>query len=174
MDCPLPPCAVHCPPHHLPPHRLILTMRIPTLLALSAASVAALPASNKLHKKQASPNAPNAFGLAFTTPPPMADGGAWSAAFERASGVASQLTLEEKVSPPAQRAAGSIPDIASSACHRFRSSQVKLVDVSVTPERSLDWTSLRFAFKMARQVSLLLPLVIGYTLTFATSRPATG
>jgi hypothetical protein len=73
-------------------------MRIPTLLALSAASVAALPASNKLHKKQASPDAPNAFGLAFTTPPPMANGGAWSAAFERASSVASQLTLEEKVS----------------------------------------------------------------------------
>lgn len=73
-------------------------MRIPTLLALSAASVAALPASNKLYKKQASPDAPNAFGLAYSTPPPMADGGAWSTAFQRASSVTSQMTLEEKVS----------------------------------------------------------------------------
>ena len=83
-------------------------MRVPTLLALSAASVAALPASNKLYKKQASPDAPNAFGLAYTTPPPMANGGAWSAAFQRASDVTSQMTLEEKVSHSTVETAGHV------------------------------------------------------------------
>ncbi|KAI5455462.1 hypothetical protein NCC49_000272 [Naganishia albida] len=73
-------------------------MRVPTLIALSAASVAALPATDKIFKRQAAPNAPDAFGLAYTTPPVAANGGSWSAAFQRASEVTSQMTLTEKVS----------------------------------------------------------------------------
>lgn len=73
-------------------------MRIPTLLALSAATASALPTTDKLFKRQASPNAPDSFGLAYTTAPPTANGGAWSDAFKRAAAVTAQMTLEEKVS----------------------------------------------------------------------------
>jgi hypothetical protein len=73
-------------------------MRVPTLIALSAASVSALPTTDKIFKRQAAPNAPDAFGLAYTTPPVAANGGAWSAAFARAGAVTAQMTLEEKVS----------------------------------------------------------------------------
>ncbi|KAJ9110449.1 hypothetical protein QFC19_001575 [Naganishia cerealis] len=72
-------------------------MRIPTLLALSAASAAALPTTDRLFKRQAAANAPDSFGLAYTTAPPTADGGAWSDAFKRAAAITSQMTLEEKV-----------------------------------------------------------------------------
>ncbi|KAJ9107455.1 hypothetical protein QFC21_000908 [Naganishia friedmannii] len=72
-------------------------MRLPTLLALSAASVSALPTTDKLFKRQASSNAPDSFGLAYTTAPPTANGGAWSDAFKRAAAVTAQMTLEEKL-----------------------------------------------------------------------------
>lgn len=126
-------------------------MRVPTLIALSAASVSALPATDKLFKRQAAPNAPDAFGLAYTTPPVAANGGAWSAAFARAGAVTAQMTLEEKVSIFLKRGGGSLlnseADIQIYNC-RSPSLPVRTVDVSVTPAPSPDSTSLKSACKM--------------------------